>query len=359
MLPAGTTVRPAPLPAARRIVRRGGRRLRRVATLLSEAPLRYLTGADVEASLPPVEERIRLAARAMTALLGEAELPPKIAVHPRPPESFAHAMPAHLRDAAGTADLLGMKWIAGFPTNSGLGIRTLHALVIVNDPDTGVPQAILDGGALTAHRTAAVTGLALRLFAPAGLGPARVGFIGAGVQGHSHVPVIAHVLPGAHLTLYDRHPDRVARLAEAARAHGLEVEPPATTARDAVDEADVVITAASFGPVRQVMTPDWVAPGATVVPVDYATYASAALARSAALFAVDERNQLIANRAAGLFEDYPDPALTLGEAIRDGVRRPAGTVVVTHLGVGIADLIFADAVLRRAAAAGRGTVLPR
>jgi hypothetical protein len=35
-----------------------------------------------------------------------------------------------------------------------------------------------------------------------------------------------------------------------------------------------------------------------------------------------------------------------------------GRVVVTHLGVGLADLVFGDAILRRAEAAGLGTVLP-
>lgn len=323
-------------------------------------PLRYLTAADVESAIPPVATRIDLAARAMLALLGEAELPPKIGVHPRPAESFAHAMPAHLRDAAGAADMLGMKWIAGFPTNSALGIRTLHALVVLNDPSTGVPVAILDGGPLTAHRTAAVSGLAIRAFAPVVTGRRiRVALTGAGVQGHSHLPVIAHLLPGAELVLYDRHPDRVARLADAAGHFGLGDVRAAASARAAVDGADVVITAVSFGPVRQVMSPDWFTPGALVVPVDYATSVSAAVARSAALFVVDERSQLLANRAAGLFHDYPDPATTLGEVLRDGTPRPPGRVVVTHLGVGIADLIFADAVLRRAAAAGLGTVLPR
>ena len=323
-------------------------------------PLRYLTAADVEAAIPPVATRIDLAARAMLALLGEAELPPKIAVHPRPAESFAHAMPAHLRDAAGTGDLLGMKWIAGFPTNSARGIRTLHALVVLNDPSTGVPVAILDGGPLTAHRTAAVSGVAIRAFAPVLTGRRlRVALTGAGVQGHSHLPVLAHLLPDSELVLFDRHPDRVERLADAAAGHGFGDVRSAASAREAIEGADIVITAVSFGPVRQTVPPDWIAPGALVVPVDYATSISAAVAREAALFVVDERGQLVANRAAGLFDDYPDPATTLGEVLRDGTPRPPGRVVVTHLGVGIADLIFADAILRSAAAAGLGTVLAR
>ena len=47
--------------------------------------------------MPDLPERLRLADRTLRALVADAELPPKIAVHPRPAGSFAHAMPAFLR----------------------------------------------------------------------------------------------------------------------------------------------------------------------------------------------------------------------------------------------------------------------
>jgi ornithine cyclodeaminase/alanine dehydrogenase-like protein (mu-crystallin family) len=120
------------------------------------------------------------------------------------------------------------------------------------------------------------------------------------------------------------------------------------------------VTAASFGPVRQMMTPDWLTADALIVPVDYATYCSAAVAAGAALFLVDHREQFLANRDAGLFDGYPDPQATLGEAILDRTQRPpSGHVVVTHLGVGLADVVFGDAIVRRATAAGLGVELPR
>ena len=84
----------------------------------------------------------------------------------------------------------------------------------------------------------------------------------------------------------------------------------------------MVVTAASFGPVRQVMTTDWLAPDALVVPVDYATYCAADVARDAGLFLVDDRGQFLANRDAGAFDDYPDPTATIGEALLDGSARP-------------------------------------
>jgi ornithine cyclodeaminase/alanine dehydrogenase-like protein (mu-crystallin family) len=326
--------------------------------------LRYLDANDVTAAMPPLDERLRLAEQTMVALVEDAELPPKVGLHPRLEGSFAHAMPAYLRgaDPDGGDDLLGMKWIAGFPGNSSRHLPALHGLVLLADPTTGVPIALLDAGPITAERTAAVTGVAIARFAPlVEARPPRAALIGAGVQGRSHLPVLGRVLQGVELAVFDRHPDRAEALAATATTiEGIAAARVSPTAREAAETADVVVTAASFGPVRQVMTEDWLTPDALVVPVDYATYCSAAVAREAALFLVDQREQFLANRDAGLFDGYPDPTATIGEAIVAATPRPAnGRVVVSHLGVGLADLMFGAAILRRAEAAGLGTTLRR
>jgi len=327
-------------------------------------PLIWLSASDVMTALPPLEERLRLAELTMTSLAipGGSQLPPKVEIHPGPTGSLVDAMPAWLRGAGNApGDLLGLKWVTVFPTNQPLGIPVIGATVIINDPTTGSPQAILDGGQITAHRTAAVSGAILRRWAPPVAGrPPRVGLIGAGAQGRSHLPVLGGVLPGCQLTLFDVDAARAAGLAEdARRTAGIGSVDLAADARAAVRDADVVITAASFGPVRQVMTPDWLAESVTVVPVDYATYCSAELARTAALWLVDEAAQFVAKRGEGHFDGYPDPGLTIGQAILDGTPRPAGRVVGTHLGVGLADLIFGDAIVREARRLGLGTPLPR
>jgi ornithine cyclodeaminase/alanine dehydrogenase-like protein (mu-crystallin family) len=268
-------------------------------------------------------------------------------------------------DGDGSSDRLGMKWVSGFAAgNAARGLPAIHAVVILDDAMTGVPVAILDGGPITAERTAAVSGVAIAHFAPTVRGrPPRAALIGAGVQGHSHLPVLGHLLPGVELTVYDRHPERAAVLVDAARAvpgvgSARAVDDPVAATQD----ADVVVTAASFtSPERRsALAEAAVAPDALVVAVDYATLVGAAVARSASLFLTDDRGQFLANRDAGQFDGYPDPSATLGEAILAGTARPAaGRVLVSHLGVGLADVIFGDAIARRAAELGLGTVLPR
>jgi ornithine cyclodeaminase/alanine dehydrogenase len=275
-------------------------------------------------------------------------------------------MPAHLRgpDATGADDLLGIKWIAGFPANREHDLPAIHGLVVLTDPISGIPTAILDAGPITAERTAAISGVAIARFAPDVAGRnVRVTILGAGIQARSHVDVLGHVLPGLELTVFDRHPDRATALASAAeRTPGIHTARAAWTAREATRAADVVVTAASFAPaeLRQPLTDEWLTRDALVVAVDYATYVAASVGREAALFLVDQREQFLANREAGNFEGYPDPGATLGEAIIAGrTRPPRGRVLVTHLGVGLADLVFGNAIVRRAEARGLGILLPR
>lgn len=328
-------------------------------------PLLYLAGGDVSAAMPALPERLRLAEETLRGLAGDAELPAKIGVHPRPEGAFGHAMPAFLPGARpdGGADRLGMKWVLGFPGNSAADLPAISGLLLLNDPLTGVATAILDAGPITAERTAAVSGVVIRAWAsPAEPGTPRVALLGAGAQGHSHVPVLGFVLSGVELAVFDRDPDRAAKLAEVARhTPGIAAAVVAPSARDAVEGADVVVSAASFTAAsqRQSMTNAWLAPRALVVPVDYATYCAAEVARDAALFVVDHRDQFLANRDAGQFDGYPEPAAMIGRALAAGRERPDGRVVATHLGTGLADVVFGTAIAAEATRLGLGMILPR
>ena len=325
-------------------------------------PLRYLSAADVAAAMPTVEERLRLAETTMLALVDDAQLPPKIGVDPTPTDSFAHAMPAWMRgDAAdGSEDLLGIKWVVGFPQNAGRGLPAISATTVLSDATTGSPLAVLDAGAITAVRTAAVSGVAISRWGPDQPGPVAV--IGAGVQARSHLPIVAQLMPGVALRLCDLDLERVERLAAEVSAgdHGALGHVESTTdATEAVEGAALVLTLVSFGPDRQAVPEDAFRADATVVAVDYDMCVPASLAKSAALFLTDDHDQFMANRTETQFAGYPEPAATMGEAIAAGTPRPEGRVLVSHLGVGLADVVFANAILRTASEQGLGTILER
>jgi alanine dehydrogenase len=332
-------------------------------------PLRHLSASEVAAAMPPLGERLILAELTMRALGRDAEMPPKIGVHPRQPGSLAHAMPALLRGEApdGSEDLIGAKWIAGFPANPSSGLPTYHALVLLNDPLTGEPVAVMDAATITAARTAAISGAAIRHFLPGGVADAagaRVALLGAGAQARGHLPVIGQVLPGARVRITDLDDERASGLAaESAGVDGISSATAVSSVRDAVQSADVVISVVSFGPSRQALDPDWLGPHTLFIAVDYDMQAPAALARDA-FFVVDEPDQFLATRSGPTFAGYPDPDATIGELLRGeapraGAGSATGRILVTHLGVGLADVVFASAILARAEQLGLGRLLPR
>src|SRR6187431_1723878 len=223
----------------------------------------YLNADDVRTAMPPVAERLELARRTMVALVDDAVMPPKFGVDPRPQASHTAAMPAWLRgtDESGAEDLLGMKWVTAFPTNRERGMPSIHGTVLLTDALTGEPRAVLDAAPITAERTAAVSGVALREWWPRMVAEPHVVFLGAGVQGVAHIQVLAEVCRQLgvrpSLTVADRHLDRAQQLADGARDAGVVAAADcATELVAAASEADILVTMISFGAERQILPMD-------------------------------------------------------------------------------------------------------
>jgi ornithine cyclodeaminase/alanine dehydrogenase-like protein (mu-crystallin family) len=299
-----------------------------------EPGLLYLARAEVASLLPPLLEQIDLCEQTYRAMAaGRVELPPKPGIHPRP-DSFLHAMPAYLLDG----DIAAIKWVSGYPANPGRGLPYISGLIVVNDAETGVPEAVLDGAEITAARTAAASGACIRRWAPAGWRRAAV--LGYGEQGRRHEHVLRALNPEVEVAIYDPRP-----------GVSTHADP-----RSAVAGAEVVVTAGPIvdSPDPPLMT-DWLGERWLLLPVDFDFYIGADPVTAADLFAVDDIAQFEHYRAAGHFAGWPGPELSTGAALdRDGAR-----VIACNLGVGSLDAAFAAAVLARARANGAGIGLPR
>lgn len=309
--------------------------------------MRYLSDGDVSRLLPPPLEAVRLAREALVALAdGSAEVPPKPAVHPGG-SSFANAMPA----AYPSRNLLGCKWISIFPDNRERGLPTATGLMVVNDGDTGEPRCIMAAAALTAARTAAVSGACIAdLSAP----DATVAILGAGVQARSHLRMLA-ALGRHHVSVWARRAEARDALVAWADDAVPEVEVVASDDLAAtLGRADVVVTGLAIGLVAATLDPDLVRPGALLLPLDYASCVGADLARSATL-AADHVAQFDAVRLSGTLGDYPSTTLATGSLL--GATRPEGRIVCQNLGNGLSDLVLAAAVAGAADVQDAGQLL--
>jgi ornithine cyclodeaminase/alanine dehydrogenase len=324
--------------------------------------LLYLSRADVEAAAPPMPAIIdRLAEAFREKGEGRVEMPPKPGIHPGGPgsDNFIHAMPALI----GRLGAAGVKWVSGFPGNQDRGLPYISGLIILNDPETGLPIAVMDAAWITARRTGAATAVAVRHLArPA----ARVlGILGCGVQARTNLEAIRCVLPAlSEVRAYDIHPERAAAYAREseARHHGIACRA-VPSARAAVEGCDIVITA---GPIRSrpapILEAGWLAEGALGVPLDYDSYFQPAALRRAARFYTDDTAQLLKTREGGVyFRDLPEVFADLGQVVagvRDGRRAADEILICMNLGIALEDMAVAPLVLERARDRGLGTRLP-
>jgi ornithine cyclodeaminase/alanine dehydrogenase-like protein (mu-crystallin family) len=156
----------------------------------------------------------------------------------------------HVETRAGTVLLMpafgdhgvGVKLVTLTPSNPEHGLPFIHAVYALFEPKTQAPAALLDGAALTALRTAAVSGLATRHLARSDA--SRLALFGAGVQARSHLRAMLAVRPIEDVVVVSRTPERATALAREASEAGMNAR---VGGPDDVSERDLVCTCTTSG----------------------------------------------------------------------------------------------------------------
>jgi ornithine cyclodeaminase/alanine dehydrogenase-like protein (mu-crystallin family) len=319
--------------------------------------LLYLSRADVETvdlSMREIIDAVESAFREKG--LGRVEMPPKPGVHPGA-RSFAHAMPAYIPSLRS----VGIKWVSGNPDNPKNGVPYINGLVILNDPETVAPVAVMDCTWITAKRTGAASAVAARWLArPASR---TLGMLGAGVQALSHVEALKSVFPIERLTVYAPTPASVERYRERVLALWPDLEVViAAEPRAAVQGQDLVVTAGpTVRPPHATIKAGWLGRGAFASAVDYDSYWDRAALAEADKFTTDDIAQLEDHKKMGYFKDMPAIYGELGEIVaglKKGRERSDERNIACNLGLAIDDMAVAPLILRQARERGIGTRLP-
>jgi ornithine cyclodeaminase/alanine dehydrogenase-like protein (mu-crystallin family) len=202
-----------------------------------KTPLLYLCADDVRQALP-MSDAIEAMREAFARLCsGQVTLPPRQRLAAPGEHGVALVMSCH--DAV--QKLFALKFITLFDENRQRGLPLIQSLVLLTDGTTGEPLAVMDGGALTAIRTGAASGVATDLLARPDAAVAAV--FGAGVQARTQLEAVCSVRSIRRAYVYDPDPGAAERFsAEMTRQLGLPVQRAATPAA-ALADADVVCTA--------------------------------------------------------------------------------------------------------------------
>ncbi len=263
---------------------------------------------------------------------GQVNQPVRSGIIVDPPGGFFFMMPA-------LAEGLGVKIVTFFPTNAERGIPTHMATILLVDPQTGAPLAVMDGTVITEMRTAAVSAVATNLLAAPDAHVLAI--LGSGVQARSHWEALPMVRTFDDVRVWSPNEKHAARFASAIGAR-------TTNPEQAVRGADVVVTVTSSR--TPILKGAWLKPGCHVNAVgacrpDWRELDEEAMAH---VNFVDSR-EAARQEAGDILLAGAEIYAEIGEALAGKVPARAGeTTIFKSLGMAVEDVQAALLVYRAA-----------
>jgi ornithine cyclodeaminase len=322
-----------------------------------------LSHHDVVALLP-MSDCIELMSEALSALArGEVTNPLRSVVRPEGTRHFFGLMPAY---RGGGNPAYALKEVCIFPENPKRGLDAHQGAVLLHSAEDGRVLAVMNASAITAIRTAAVSGLATRLLARTDA--SELALVGTGVQARAHLEAMALVATFERARIASRTKAKAqAFVAELAPRYKFPLEA-VERAEEAVRGADVIVTATNSA--EPVLRRDWVKPGAHINAVGSCSPRTREIDTEtvvASTFFVDRRESAL-NEAG----DYIIPAsegvvgpshiraelgqLLIGEEL--GRSFPEEITLFESQGIAIEDLAAAQYLYRKALEKRSGTRAP-
>ncbi len=291
---------------------------------------------------------------------GEAYQPLRTIIKPGNAAGLMGLMPAFM---SGSNPALGLKAISVFHGNASIGKDIHQGVVLLLSPETGELLSIMNASAITAIRTAAVSGVATDLLAREDA--SRLAIIGAGVQARSHLSSMSLVRSIKECRIASRNFDNARAFADEMRDLYPFPIVAAKSVASAVDNADMIVTATTSS--EPVIKREWLSPGAHLNAVGSSTPAArevdSATMGIACLF-VDRRESAI-NEAGDYLIPLQEGAIgpdhiraEIGELLtgeKAGRTSPDEVTLFKSLGLAVEDVAAADHLYRKAKEVDAGT----
>ncbi|MCJ7623824.1 MAG: ornithine cyclodeaminase family protein [Anaerolineaceae bacterium] len=312
-----------------------------------------LNHKEVE-ELLPMADCIEVMADALSALnRGQVYQPLRMIVRPPDAAGLMGLMPAYM---SGERAAYGLKAVCVFPQNPALGKDAHQGSVMLFSAETGELLALMNASAITAIRTAAVSGLATRLLAREDA--SSLAIIGSGVQARWHLAAMAVVRPIKKVRVASRTLENAKIFAAKMSANYSFPIEAVENVEQAVQNADLIVTATTAS--EPVLKRDWIAPGThlNVVGSSFAGAREVDTASMAACSLFVDRRESTLNEAGDYLFAARDGAIgpehikgEIGELLMGEVQGRISDDEITlfkSLGLAVEDLASAEYVYRQA-----------
>jgi ornithine cyclodeaminase len=333
------------------------------AEAMARITLTYLSGPEID-RLAMSDDEIMAAVDGALRAQGEGRtvLEPRMHLKPDP------AVDGHfnvLRGVVGPLGFAGVKVVGDFASNYKLGLPSEMALLLLLDPKTGMPRAILDATAITDMRTGAMTAIGAKHLAPPR--PRVLGHIGARGSSYWNVRLLDRLFDFAEIRVHSRRPE--SREAFAQRLTQ-DLGKPVHASEDwqsCLEGADVLVEASRLGRPEPLLKTAWIRPGALIVPYGTMSALELSIVEAARKIVVCDRGQMRAGHL-GALRAHIDAGLVseasvhaeLGEIVagrRPGRESDSETILFWHRGLSTTDIALGAAMLAKAERLGIGQVL--
>ena len=187
--------------------------------------------------------------------LGHVQMPPKQYLFMKKYNGDIRTMPAYLEET----DALAVKIVNSHPENWKHGLPTVLATIMLVDPRTGVPLAIMGGTWVTALRTGAAGAVAAKYLARSN--PKTVGVVGAGTQARTQLMGLQTVFKTIKdVRVYDLNEKATLEYTkEMATMYRQSNICSVKSIKEAVQEADIIVTATPSR--KPLVSQEWVNEG--------------------------------------------------------------------------------------------------
>ena len=322
--------------------------------------LAYLNRLDIE-ELKITDDEILAAIESSLASQGRGETVIEPRVHLEPGVANGHFNV--LRGAIkAPIDSAGVKVVGDFVDNYTLGLPSELAILLLFDPRTGVPKAILDASGITDMRTGAVTAIGAKYLARKN--SKILGHIGARGTAYWNVRLLDHLFDFDEIRVHSRRPESRNGFAERLSQ---DLGKPVVATEDwqsCIEGADIVVEASRLNAPEPMLKTDWIKPGALVVPYGTMSAIELSLTDIMTKLVVDDWGQCKGGKFGSLRAHVEAGKLSeatlhaeLGQIVaglKPGRESEDETNLLWHRGLSLSDIALGHAMLAKAERLGIG-----
>lgn len=280
--------------------------------------------------------------------LGLVSLTPKMGPKLNVDGAFADSMPVAVFNRNKKLETYGIKWLSVYKSNLKKGLPYINSLIILNNPETGIPEAILKGNWITAIRTAAVSAVTSKYLAPKKKNIV-IGIFGLGLQAYVHVLAFKAIYKNPKFILFNHNKKTLKDFLSKFKSMDFQIE---NDFHKVTKISDVILSATTFTPeINPYIYEKDLKKDVLILPLDYGSRIDPKVYKILDEVYTDDISQYELKSKIRTYFPKNRPVIKkeVGDLVSEGFKRKNNEkrVLVFNLGIALFDILTAKSVVNK------------